>query len=78
MVAPVQIAPVVLEKQIPKVDGLGVQKNWKFEIVDANLIPRQYLKPDEVAIGGVVRSTKGAVTIPGVRIYSEDSFRRSA
>lgn len=46
---------------------------WKFRVKDANAIPRDYLVIDEVKIGGVVRSTKGTLAIPGIEIYSEDS-----
>jgi len=45
------------------------------------LIPREYLIPDEVKIGGVVRATKGSIQIPGIEIYSEDQVlagRRNA
>ena len=64
--APVPV--VVVEKTAPSVTRRTVAK---FEIVDASKIPRQYLKPDEVAIGGVVRSLKMNAQIPGVRVWEE-------
>jgi hypothetical protein len=64
--APVPV--VVVEKTAPSVTRRTVAK---FEIVDASKIPRQYLKPDEVAIGGVVRSLKMSAQIPGVRVWEE-------
>ena len=56
----------------PKVKGISTRKKWSFEIVDAAKIPREYLVPNEVAIGGVVRALKGATNIPGIRVVSTD------
>lgn len=69
---PVYVPPVVIEKTTPKVQGISMQKVWKFRIVNEALIPRDYMTPDTVKIGGVVRATKGSIQIPGVEIYSED------
>jgi hypothetical protein len=33
------------------------------------LLPREYLRPDEVAIGRVVKAMKGATRIPGIEAY---------
>ena len=56
----------------PKVKGISTRKKWSFEIVDQAKIPREYLVPNEVAIGGVVRALKGATNIPGIRVVSTD------
>jgi hypothetical protein len=53
--------------------GLVIREDWKFSIVDASLIPREYLVPDEKKIGRIVRALKGDANIPGVRVYSEKS-----
>ena len=58
----------------PKVKGISTRKNWKFEIVDQAKIPNEYLQPNTVAIGGVVRALKGNTNIPGIRVYSEDTM----
>jgi hypothetical protein len=69
---PIVVTPIILAKETPKMEGGPVYRTiWKFEITDATLIPRQYLTPDEVKIGGVVRALKNQANIPGVRIYSE-------
>lgn len=73
--APIVAAPVVLPTQAPKTEGVSTRQVWKFRITDAAMIPRQWLIPDEKAIGAVVRAQgAGAIgTIPGVEVYSEDS-----
>ena len=69
---PVYVPPVILPKETPKIQGGPVYRTiWKFQIIDKSLIPRVYLVPDEVKIGGVVRSLKGQTNIPGIRVYEE-------
>ncbi len=47
------------------------QTRWDYEVIDASLIPREYLQVNTVALGSVVRSTKGALNIPGIRQFSK-------
>ena len=70
-------APVIVPSTVAQVAGASTRTTWKFRIVHAALIPRQYLAVDEVAIGGVVRALKGATSIRGVEVYEEaaTSFR---
>lgn len=70
----VQHTAPVLSDRVDKVDGISTKKVWKFQIIDENLIPRSYLIVNEIAIGKIVRATKGAIPIPGIRIYSEDTI----
>ena len=67
-------APVIVEPvkayAAPKTATV-FQTRWKFKITNAALIPREYLIPDETKIGGVIRATKGSITIPGVEAFSE-------
>ena len=68
---PVMAAPVVLPKSTPKVDGFVSRTVWKFRIVNEALVPNEYKMIDEKKLGGVVRSMKNGINIPGVEIYSE-------
>lgn len=68
---PVYVPPVVVKKEVPKVQGMSFRTIWKFRITDEKKIPREYLKPDEVKIGGVVRSMKKQTNIPGIEAYEE-------
>lgn len=54
---------------------LGTAKVWKFEVVDENLLPKEFMLPDLVKIGKVIRA---GVNIPGVKSWQEDSIRISA
>ena len=57
---------VKLEK--PKLQGTSVRNRYDFEIVDPNLIPREYLLVDTTAIGKVVRALKDKANIPGIKV----------
>jgi hypothetical protein len=57
---------VKLEK--PKMQGTSVRNRYDFDIVDPNLIPREYLIVDTAAIGKVVRALKEKTNIPGIRV----------
>lgn len=63
---------VVLPKEVPK-GGTAIRKHWKFRIIDEALIPRQYLIPDEKAIGAHGRSLEDKASIAGVEFYSTES-----
>lgn len=76
--APVQVAPVVLQSETPKVAGVSYRKSWKFRITDPALVPREYLIPDDKAIGAVVRALKDQCKISGVEVYSEDTVSAGA
>ncbi len=62
-VAPVQAAPV------EKPEGVSYRENWKFEIKSPDVLPREFLMPDEKKIGQVVKAMKGATKIPGVFVW---------
>ncbi len=75
-------APVSTVRVAPAVaSGLTYRDNWIPQWVDANgrprdtpdlsLIPREYLKVDEVAIRKVVSAMKDRTTIRGVRAYND-------
>ncbi len=52
---------------------LGTMKIKKFEVVDFALLPNEYKMVDATKLGKVVRA--GLSSIPGVRIWEEESIR---
>jgi hypothetical protein len=67
------VVPQVAIK-VEKIAGIQNRTNWKYRIVDVNKIPREYMIPNEVLIGQMARTTKGALKIDGIEIYSEESI----
>ena len=68
------IVPVVVrcETKAPeKINGLSFREDWKFEIMDESLIPREYLMVDEVKIRKMVKALQASTNIPGIRVYAE-------
>ncbi len=62
------------ERQIEeqkKVEGVSVREVWKFEITDINLVPREYMIPDEKELQKFAQVYKGQGSMSGVRFYSE-------
>ena len=67
--------PVLLPRSLPKISGMTLRKNWSFRITNPDLIPREYLTPDLVKIGGVVRALKNQCRIPGIAVYEEETIQ---
>ncbi|MHB8815455.1 MAG: hypothetical protein ACYDAE_19600 [Steroidobacteraceae bacterium] len=70
------VAPVV-QAEIPKVGGMSGRVVWKFEVLDPNLVPREFLTVDEAKIRRYVGAMKGDSKIAGVRVYSELDYAAS-
>jgi len=66
---------VSVPSRVEKTEGEYTVEVWKWEVVDAAAIPREYLVPDEKRIAGVVRVMKGETRIPGVKVWSEKETR---
>lgn len=69
------VAPVVTVAPAVPESKLSAVVTWGYEITDAASIPREYMIPDTAKIGAVVRASKGAVTIPGVRAVRRESVK---
>lgn len=68
----VQVVAPVIASTIAQTAGISARKTWKFEVVDEKCVPREYLTLDMVKIGKRVRSCGDTISIPGIRIYSEE------
>ena len=69
---PVFVPPVPVAAP-PKAAGVSMRKAFTFRVTNPDLIPRQYLIPDEKAIGATVRALgmRAQVTIPGIEVVEE-------
>lgn len=67
-------APLLqLASLVPKGVGMTHGQDWKIEIINAALVPREYCMPDENWILTVVRRMKGLIKIAGVKITPKDT-----
>jgi len=76
-VAPVQVLAQVIAPQPVKIRtevGTAYQHTeWRHEIIDTSLVPKEYLMVDERKIREAIKA--GVRDIPGCRIYEEKSIR---
>jgi hypothetical protein len=76
---PIEVIVAEIAVPIPKVTvaGTSTRENWQFEVVDEALLPREFLMPDTVKIGRMVKMMKGETRITGIRVYDAGtvSFR---
>ena len=72
---PVYVPPPIVEKTVPKINGQTMTTNWKWRLKDINLVPRQYLITNDVAINQVVRALKDKTNISGIEIYPEQAMK---
>lgn len=66
---PVEVPAIKVESSVPKVEGISSREEWTFEIEDPNIIPREFLMPDEKKIRAYVKTMKEKAQIPGVKVY---------
>jgi len=54
------------------VKGTTFRKQWTWELVDADRVPREYLCLDVSKINAVVKALGDQAEIPGIRVYARD------
>lgn len=69
--APVATPVVHVAPAIPKVKGYAMRDNWVHKVVDVNLVPREYMMPDDAKLRAHARSMKESAKIPGVEFRNE-------
>lgn len=63
-------APILADRvETPK--GVSYREQWDFRIIDVNIIPREYLVPNETMLRKFAIATKGQVPVAGIEFYSE-------
>ena len=69
------VAPVVqVPSAAPKVAGINTKKIWKARVVDANLVPREFLIVNQAALDAFARGLKEGARVPGVEFYCETTM----
>jgi hypothetical protein len=63
----VDATPAPIEKT--KTDGISIREDWDFEVVEAKLIPREFLMVDEVKLRKYAKAMKADANVSGVRFF---------
>ena len=69
-VAPVYAPPIAP----PKVSGMALRKLWRHRVVDAALLPREYMIPNDTMLAALAVSMKEKASVPGVEFYAKESM----
>ena len=67
----VEVLPPVPTRTQTDMGTAGMRDNWKWEEIDKNLIPREYLMVNAGMLTPIVKASKGRVVIPGIRIFNQ-------
>lgn len=65
-VAPAPVVPLVAQ-----VKGVSIREDWDFNIINAELVPREFLLVNEQALRALGKSTKGKARVPGVEFFEK-------
>lgn len=68
--APV-VAPPVSLPAVKAPDRVSYREDWKAEVVDMALVPREFLLVDTAKLAKLARAMKADANVPGVRFYAE-------
>ena len=74
----VEVLPDVGTKVSTDMGIAGQRANWKWEVVDFSLVPREYLVVDDAQLTAIARGHHDTKPIPGVRFYNEPIIARRA
>ena len=67
----VEVAPEVSKRIRTEMGTAGQRDNWKWEVTNINLVPREYFIINAGMLTPIVKASKGKIVIPGIRIYNE-------
>lgn len=77
--APEIAQQTTVKSEVPKVAGVVQRTNRKFRVVKPQEVKLKYLKPDDVAIGEIVRDKKRTIEqviaeVGGIEVWEEKTF----
>jgi KTSC domain len=70
-IAPRYVPAPIVPSQISRVSGAVVKETWKARVVNAALVPREWLMVDEAALNKHAANRKQMAVVPGVEFYPE-------
>ena len=72
------IAPVVSVASVaPVVSGQSIRKTWTAKVVNAAIVPREWLVVNYKALDGFAKATRGAIPVAGVEFTEVSSLASS-
>lgn len=64
---------LVAQQPAPQAPGVGTTVVYKYEVLDVNKLPEQYVKrePNKAALHALAKSSKGTAQVEGARFWAE-------
>ncbi len=57
-----------------KAAGTSLRKHWTWAVEDLEKVPKEYFTLDTLKINSLVRSHKGSLKIPGIRVFQSSTI----
>ena len=76
--ADVSVVAQVVQIQQTKPVGVSYVDDWDFEVSDISLVPREYLILNEPMVRKIVKASKGALAIPGIKAVNKPRISSKA
>jgi KTSC domain len=73
-IAPRYVPAPIVPSPISRVSGAVVKETWKARVVNAALVPREWLMVDEAALNKHAANRKQMAVVPGVEFYPETNI----
>lgn len=71
------VVPSVIKVTRTDLGSSSMVESWKVEIVDVDLIPREYMMPDMPILNAIAKKYHNEKKVDGVRFYNEPGLRVS-
>jgi hypothetical protein len=65
------VSAPVISREPPKVAGLKMPKVWRHRVLNAAIVPREYLMIDETKLQKIATALKESAVVAGVEFYEE-------
>ena len=63
------VAPILAQPKV-EVEGISYREQWRAEVINIDILPREYMVANQQMLDGIAQTTKGGLEIPGVKFVS--------
>ena len=67
----VEVAPEPAKSTATEMGSSSVKENWKYEVIDIELLPRAYMMPDTALLTATAKKYHDKKPVAGVRFYND-------
>jgi hypothetical protein len=71
---PVYVPPVILPSTVQRQSGISRKTNWKWRVVNAALVPREFLCIDEQKLNKFAKAMQEQARVAGIEFFDEGTI----